>query len=162
MLPGARIYKTVIAVTISLIVSRYVFHMMGFYMTIATVLSMKMDHHKSIEYGKNRMIGTLIGGAFGLVVMILIRHLLLIDHSSVLLLFINVITIFILLWSAKLLHLSESGTIAASTVFFVITLMHFDDPVLDYVTMRVLETLIGVAIATLVNMVNFKKKETEE
>ena len=62
MFPGARIYKTIIAVTIVLILSKYVFGLSGFYMSVAVVLSMKTDPKKSYEYGKNRVVGPLVGG----------------------------------------------------------------------------------------------------
>ncbi|MDF9825816.1 uncharacterized membrane protein YgaE (UPF0421/DUF939 family) [Breznakia sp. PF5-3] len=161
MLPGARIYKTLIAVTISLILSRYILGLSGFYMTIAVVLSMKTDPQKSLIYGKNRIIGTLLGGILGYIIMVVIRHTPFISEDSIWMLFINVGCIFLLLWFSKLTHMSETGAALGCVIFFSITLIRFNAPIFDYVFIRVLETTIGVIIAMGVNYIKLPKSTTK-
>jgi len=157
MLPGARINKTIIAVAISLILSKYILHLSGFYMTIAVILSMKSDPHKSYEYGKNRVIGTLLGGFLGYLIMIIVRHSP-IQEESIFMILINLTCIYLILWFSKLVHMPEIGTTIGCVVFFSITLIRFHAPVFEYVSMRVIETLIGVVIATIINSIHVNKE----
>lgn len=156
MFPGARIYKTIAAVAIALILSKYVLGLSGFYMTVAVVLSMKTDPQKSYEYGKNRVLGTLLGGLLGYLIMMLVKNSP-IQEESILMVLINVGCAYLILWFAKLVHMPENGTTMGCVVFFSITLIRFNQPVFDYVSIRVIETLIGVVIATVVNSIDFKK-----
>lgn len=148
--PGARIYKSLIAVFLSLLISRYFFDTPGFWITITVILSMRDRPQETKKYGKGRTLGTILGGLLGYLVLLFIRQTH-IHQDSLIMIFVNLFGVFVLLWSSKLM---KSGEVAASmgcVVFFSITLVRFTDPILEYVIERVIETILGVIIATVVN-----------
>jgi len=153
--PGARIYKSLIAVLLSLLISRYFFNTPGFWIAITVILSMRDRPEETKRYGKGRTLGTIMGGLLGYLVLLFIRQTN-IDQDSLIMIFVNLFGVFLLLWSSKLM---KSGEVAASmgcVVFFSITLVRFTDPILEYVIERVTETIIGVIIATVVNKMDLE------
>ena len=80
-----------------------------------------------------------------------------IQEESILMVLINVSCVFLLLWFSKVVHMAENGTTMECVVFFSITLIRFHEPVFDYVSIRVVETSIGVVIATLINSIDVEK-----
>ncbi|MFV0394336.1 MAG: FUSC family protein [Coprobacillaceae bacterium] len=155
-IPGARIYKTFIAVMISLLLSRYVFHASGFYMTVAVILAMKDSPEKTKTYGRNRILGTIIGGVIGYFILLFIRQTQ-IEADSFAMLLMNGISIFLLLWLSKLLKTGESMAAMGCVVLFSITLIRFDEPILSYVTDRVIETAMGVVISMIINDIDLRR-----
>ena len=154
-LPGARILKTTIAVTISLILSRYVFNFVDYNMTVAVILSMRQTTEKTIEYGKNRIFGTLLGGVFGFIALLILKELH-ISEDSLITLFINVFCMFVLLWITKLMELGDVIASMGCVIFFSITMLHFhEESILPYVFSSVIAAIIGVIIATIINFIDF-------
>lgn len=154
--PGARIYKTLIAVTVSLLVSRYILHASGFYMTVAVILALKDSPAKTKKYGKDRILGTIAGGVLGYFVLLFIKQMQ-IDENSIWMMITNILGIFALLWLSKLFKTGESPAAMGCVVFFSITLNRFDAPILGYVVDRVLETALGVIIAMIINIMDAKR-----
>lgn len=153
--PGARIYKSLIAVLLALLISRYFFNTPGFWITITVILSMRDRPEETKKYGKGRTIGTIMGGLLGYLVLLFIRQTN-VHEDSLIMIFVNLLGVFVLLWSSKLM---KSGEVAASmgcVVFFSITLVRFTDPILEYVIERVIETIIGVFVATVVNKMDLE------
>ncbi len=63
---GARIQKTALSVFICIIISHLLGGKSPFYACIAAVICMQDSHENTIKMGKNRMIGTIIGGIAGI------------------------------------------------------------------------------------------------
>lgn len=149
-MPGYRIYKTVIAVLACLLITAVFRQMSPFYMSIATIMSMRKTHGETVAYGKNRVIGTILGGILGLVVLLLIQRYELYHRYSVFIL-INTVAIFLCLWFGKLMHFEESAMAMACVVLLSVTINRYDINAVPYVVMRVVETLSGILIASLIN-----------
>ncbi|NLY21636.1 MAG: hypothetical protein GXZ08_10210 [Tissierellia bacterium] len=63
--PGLRIVKTMIAVFLCGVLGYYL-DRPPFLAMIAATITMQKDQIESFKHGKRRMIGTLIGGAYGI------------------------------------------------------------------------------------------------
>lgn len=118
-----------------------------FYAVIAVVICLKPTVQSSLTMGRNRTIGTLLGGAAGLLCMALLLQIGLSYRIFVLPLFVG-----ILLWLCDQWHLMDSANIAC--IVLCVTLLNHDTEGLmayTYVLSRTFETLVGVGISLLVN-----------
>lgn len=147
---GKRIIKSAIAVFLCLLVNEF---RQGqgvvFYSCIAAVLCMQKDTASTIKTGRNRVIGTFNGGFFGLIGL-LIEQAAGIDHWLFHAVLISVLIIPII-YTTVLLKQTSASYISC-VVFMSITISHIHDanPYL-FACNRILDTLIGIAIAYLVN-----------
>ncbi|MCI7238851.1 MAG: aromatic acid exporter family protein [Anaerococcus sp.] len=155
--PGLRIIKTGIALFISMLLSRLrPGDGLSFYSGIAAVICMETDVMSTYTKGINRVKGTLIGGIFGLIYLLLLDEIITNEFLNLVLLSIFVTVLIWLLASFKL-----NGAIAiASVVFLSVTINHADDKSpLFFALSRVIDTLIGVFTAIFVNGIGFKYRE---
>ncbi len=141
-LPGLRIIKTGIAVTLCLLFYRLIGLEMSFYALVAIVISMDKTIFLSFTAGKNRLIGTAIGAALGMGFSLLLP-----DNawSSGL----GIILLIYLLNQFKL----NAAIVIASVVFLAIMIAFgsADHPI-NYSLLRLMDTSVGVFIAWLVNI----------
>ncbi len=146
---GMRVIKTVIASYICFIISYYR-NTSPFYSVIAAILSMQTDHDSSLKVGKSRVIGTIIGGIYGLVA-IYIVDLLNIDLFNYIHYFI--LTIFLIPIIYTNVHLKfTSSTYISCVVFLSITVSHGGDTYPIYFAInRVIDTIIGIVVSIIVN-----------
>lgn len=138
---GFRIIKTGMAVTICVAISYILQLEYPFYAVIATVIAMGKSIDISFKAGKNRMIGTFIGAAIGIIFAM-------IDPGNIGLCGIGVI---ITLYCCHVLKLYSSATIAC-IVFSAIMLNLRGALPIVYGTNRILDTFIGIVVALLVNI----------
>lgn len=68
---GMRVIKTVIAAYICFLIS-YFRKTSPFYSVIAAILCMQTDHDSSLKVGKSRMVGTILGGIYGFIAILII------------------------------------------------------------------------------------------
>lgn len=150
--PGLRIIKTSLAVFICL----FVFFSFDYYTpinaVIVCVLMMKTSVDESFVGGINRTIGTVLGGAIALLMLELMRFFI-IDIESLPAAFIIAAGILIALTISKSFNWDSSVGSTACVVLLILMLSHghaSDEP-FAYITKRVIETLLGLLIAVLVN-----------
>ena len=154
-LPGMRVIKTVISVYICFLLS-FVRKGLPFYSVIAAILCMQSDHANSFEVGKSRIVGTLIGGVYGFLSIILINfleielfnwiHYLLLSLFLIPIIYTNVF----LKWA--------SSTYISCVVFLSITVSHGGDIAPMYFALhRVIDTLVGIGVSLIVNLAIQKK-----
>ncbi len=159
--PGLRILKTGIAVMLC-VISAYFrgAYALPFYSSIAAILCTQKDSKAGRKAGLNRMIATLIGGAYGYLICLLsiatglqnspFFHNLLAGFAVMPLIYITV-----------LLKQSQVAYIAC-VVSLSISLTHGRDPnPLAFALNRVIDTLIGVVIAVIVNELPFLRRRPE-
>lgn len=148
---GMRVVKTVIAVYVCFLIS-FLRNGIPFYSAIAAILCMQNDHNNSLEVGKSRMIGTLIGGVYGFLAIILINyvnielfgyiHYLVLSLFLIPIIYTNVFFKFI------------SSTYISCVVFFSITVSHGGDLApLSFTLNRMVDTLIGIVVSIITNIV---------
>lgn len=156
--PGLRIIKTFIAVTLAMVVSS---HRPGeglpFYSTIAAIICLKSDVEGSREIGKNRIIGTFLGGFCGLIYLLIIPPNTLPENIELIL--ISFLTS-IIIWVMSMLNKPKAISIMA-IVFLSITINHGKEDVLPFLFAfnRTLDTMIGVISAIVINWSEFELRD---
>lgn len=146
---GMRVIKTALAVYVCFLISLPRGNS-PFYSVIAAIISMKNDSVESMNTGISRIIGTLIGGSFGLATILLINYLdiSLFGHFHYLILSLILIPV---IYSSIRLH-SPSSTTISCIVFISIAVSHIDNASPFMFTInRVVETSIGVLVAIVIN-----------
>lgn len=137
---GARNLKTAIAVFISLIICKLLKQTYPFYACIAAVICMQNSVENSFVIGKNRMIGTIIGGILGYLLSVLF------GNSSVM----CALGIIIVIYICNLLD--KKGSVVISCIVFIAIMINLKDvSAFEYAVFRVIDTLIGILVAILVN-----------
>lgn len=146
---GMRVLKTALAVYVCFLISLPRGNS-PFYSVIAAIISMKNDSVESMNTGISRIIGTLIGGSFGLATILLINYLdiSLFGHLHYLILSLILVPV---IYSSIKLH-SPSSTTISCIVFISIAVSHIDNASPFMFTInRVVETSIGVLVAIVIN-----------
>lgn len=148
---GMRVTKTVVAVYICFLIS-FLREGLPFYSAIAAILSMQTNPKDSINVGKNRIKGTLIGGLYGFLAIVLVNligvelfgyiHYLVLSLALIPIIYTNV-------------HLrSQTSTYISCVVFLSITVAHGGDSSPMYFTLnRVVDTLIGIGVSWFINII---------
>lgn len=148
---GMRVVKTVIAVYICFLIG-FFRTSLPFYSSIAAILSMQSDSKNSLVVGKNRIKGTLIGGLYGFMVMSFINliGIKIFGHIYYLILSLSLIPIIYTNVYAK----THTSTYISCVVFLSITVAHGGDSSPMYFALnRVVDTLIGIGVSWIINMI---------
>lgn len=161
---GQRIVRSVAAVVLCFVV----YFLRGekgipFYSALAVLQCMQPYHDSTIKIAKNRITGTFVGAFWGLIVLLIkvngfsggfqggFRGYLLIS------LFVGVV-----LYSTVLLQV-KSASYFSCVVFLSITVNHImDENPFLFMINRVLDTLIGVGLALVVNSVHLPRKKNTD
>ncbi|MFA0815180.1 MAG: aromatic acid exporter family protein [Anaerofustis sp.] len=148
---GMRIIKTVIAVYLCCVID-ILRAQQPFYSMIAAILCMQPDRETSLKTGLNRTVGTLIGGVYGIIPLLLDNWLHLQNAPY---LYYLILSLFLipLIYTAVMVKKSTAAYITC-VVFLSITVSHITDvnPYL-FAANRMLDTLIGIGVSLLVNIV---------
>lgn len=137
---GMRTIKTVIAVIITLGISEVFKLKSPILAGIAAIMTMEGSVSESLDTGKHRMYGTILGGAIALVIgFIAPENFLFIGLGLIII--INTCNVFKIEKSARM----------AMVVFLVIILNYKDGDGFSYAINRTLDTLVGVIIGTATN-----------
>lgn len=148
---GMRVIKTVIAVYICFLIS-FIRDGLPFYSAIAAILCMQNNHGNSFEVAKNRIIGTLIGGAFGFIAIMLVKYVNIELFGYIHYLGLSLFLIPII-YTNVFLKVNNS-TYISCVVFFSITIAHGGDLSPMYFTInRMVDTLIGIAVSLITNII---------
>src|SRR5699024_6886212 len=139
---GMRTIKTVIAVILTLIVSEIFGLNSPILASIAAVMIMEGSVSESLSSGKNRMYGTIIGGAIGLVILY-------IGPGNFLFIGIGLVLIINICNRLKI----EDAARMAMVVFLVIVLDYTEVDAFNYAINRTFDTLVGVVISIAVNYI---------
>ncbi len=158
-LPGLRIIKTAIAVFCCFIIAILRGHTDSvFYSVIAAIICLRSDMKTALSSGLSRMLGTFIGGFVGLLWLYaeLGRWLSIYPVANY---FCMSLVVVFLIWLISTIRQPNSATITV-VVFFSIVLNHGNDinPLL-FAYNRVVETIIGVVLAVVLNWIPFLRKD---
>lgn len=142
---GMRTIKTALAVVLCVMIAQALRLEYPFYAAIAAIISMGNSLTDSLKAGKNRVMGTLAGALIGL-------FFASIQPNNALLCGLGIILLF---WVCNLLRWSASIPIAG-IVFMAIMVNLKDQSPLFYSLNRILDTVIGIGIALLVNLAFYR------
>ncbi len=148
--PGMRIIKTGIALFMSLLITQVYASPDHIQASIAAIVCLGQSMQHTKEASLNRVIGTLIAGGLAFGFMHLTTRVLTLQPDTPIYFFwVTVFTIF-LMW--LMVRLKKPGAVVISSIVFVIITTMFTNG--DYLTRavtRVMDTLVGVVVALLVN-----------
>lgn len=147
---GWRIWKTGIAVFSCLLFSR-IFGGDPFYAAIAAVVCMKQSREDSWQAGFSRVIGTIIGGIVGMLMLYVFKYFE-VTSSEWIHDFLVTLILLLLIKGTILLRADGSVVIACVVYCSLVLVSRGDATIVEYAVGRVFETLIGVVLAVLVNM----------
>ena len=161
LIPGLRIIKTVLAVFICLVVFFIFKYYNPVYALISCVLLMRTSVDESFRAGKDRTIGTIIGGTVAIGTLEFM-DLINVNIESLPATVFVAGAVFIVLMITKIFNFSSYVGSMASVVLLIamISYGHAGDNPFVYVSVRVIETVIGIFIAVMVNRYvnpNFKR-----
>ena len=147
---GMRMIKTMLAVLICSMIG-WLRGEMTFFSMIAAIICMQKSTEETLKSSFNRAVGTAIGGVFGVAVLFCETQFHLQRWMPLYLLIVSLLIIPIIVTTLIIHKPSVSGF--TSIVFLSIVIYHVDDasPYL-YAMNRLLDTIIGVIVALVVNL----------
>ncbi|WKY48915.1 HAD hydrolase family protein [Eubacteriaceae bacterium ES3] len=158
---GMRIFKTFVAVYLCFII----YLLRGeqgspFYSSIAAILCMQPYVQNSLNVALNRTIGTFMGGAMGLLFLLLERSLIPDNMLALQYLILSLCVIPLIYLSVKINK--PSAAYITCVVFMSITVTHGADinPVI-FTFDRILDTLIGIFVSLAVNIFHLPRKRNK-
>ena len=147
---GGRTIKTVVAVFLCLLTGTIRKSDTAFYAAIAAVLCVQSTSKDSIHEAFNREAATVIGGIWGMLVLLFERNVWCIPCEAMRYLFLSVLLFPIINFSVLIKR--EKGTFLMCVVFLCITVTHGnDESPLSFGAARILDTTIGIVIALIIN-----------
>lgn len=157
---GFRAIKTAIAVFLCALISTVFKREDIFCSSIAAIICMQQTYKQTIETGINRSIGTLIGGIVGYIALELSVY---IPNYEWMRIFVIPFCILSVIYICNKIDRKASVSIGCIVVLVIVAKL--GDPMnstLMYVVFRVLDTLVGVFIAMVVNRFMFKDINSEK
>lgn len=144
---GMRNIKTAISVFLCISLFNLFKRDNAFYACIAAVICMKDTYENSLSIGINRLLGTFLGGLFGIVTIYLLSFLPNISMPNAL---ITASGTIVVIHTCTLLKKPASVTIAC-IVFISIMINYAGIDSYFYAINRIFDTAIGVIVAILIN-----------
>lgn len=145
--PGMRNIKTAVSIFIDLLI----FELLGFgnpfYACIASVVCMQPTVNETVKAGKSRLIGTCIAAIIGLAMYYLAEFA---SNPKIYILLIPIGSI-ILIHTCVILKCSSSAAIACVVFISILTSHRISGDNSTYPLTRIIETFIGIVVATAVN-----------
>ncbi|MEG0811434.1 MAG: HAD hydrolase family protein [Eubacterium sp.] len=149
---GMRIIKTAIAVFICLVISSFKPQSVPLYSAITAILCMQPYLSNSKTVAINRVIGTCVGGLFGMIVLLFNQHfvpIMLVQY------FIVALCIIPLIYTTIVINHSAASAFTC-IVFLSTTVIPYPDVAAQIVALnRVIDTLIGILVALAINGFHF-------
>ncbi len=148
--PGMRIIKTAIAVFLCLVVDLFRSSPFPIQSSVTAVICLQPDIRSSKKIAGNRTVGTLAAGLYSYVFLLLFVEWMHIDPKSFL--FTILVSAGIIPLILLILLMNRPGSVVIALVVFLATcLTKGDAQILHYTVGRVIDTLLGIGFALLVN-----------
>ncbi len=146
-----RTLKTSLAVLICLLISQFIIKDGNpYYSAVAAALCMQPNLQNSLKEGINRVIGTVLGGAAGVVLFFLTKYYG-IEFKSAAYLILTAILVIPLIYTSVWLNKKTSTNISC-IVFLSIAIVHGDESsVTNFALWAVIETILGICVSLAVN-----------
>ncbi len=154
---GLRAIKTSVAVAICALISTMFFHHEDvFCACIASVICMEQTCEQTIETGINRFIGTMAGGIIGYLGLECACALPYYEWVRIIFLPICIICV---VYICNLINKKQAVSIGCVVVIVILSRSGANtNSTLTYVIQRVIDTLLGILVATVINKYMFAKK----
>ena len=160
--PGLRVYKTIFSVMLCMGISLLTDSVDAMpVMVVSAIVALRVSQQDTIRVGVYRVVGTLLGGLLGMLCVVL-EPIIPFYTQGMFVLVIPLVMLFDF-YLCNVFHLQDVSVISCIVVLLVS--MHINaaaTQALPYALHRVGNTLIGVLIATVVNIAFFPKRSKEE
>lgn len=144
---GYRNLKTALAVFICMVLFELSGDKNPFYACIAAVICMKDTVESTFSMGKNRLIGTLLGGLIGVLFIFIVDNILFLQSINSLVTAVGVIGAIYLCNIIK-----KPGAVTICCIVFIGIMINYDGPAsYSYAIGRSIDTSIGIIIAIFIN-----------
>lgn len=145
---GLRNIKTAVAVTLCMIIFDLIHRDNPFFACVASVFCMKDTVSNSISMGKNRILGTMLGGIIGIILIFLCTNFQYLYSIKSL---VTGIGISISIYICTILKKPESVIVSCIVISGI--MINYDSQVNSYVYAinRSIDTAIGVIVAIIIN-----------
>ncbi|SHK06312.1 Aromatic acid exporter family member 1 [Clostridium cavendishii DSM 21758] len=154
---GMRNIKTALAVLTCILLLKLIGFSYPFYACIAAVICMQDTVKNSYTAGKNRMIGTIIGGMFGMLLAYLEEYLN-IGFLNPLIVFLGIISLIYIGTALK-----RHSSISISCIVFLAIMVNLRDTTpFVYSINRMFETFVGIIVAIIINKLIVPQDEPEK
>ncbi|HHZ01340.1 MAG TPA: hypothetical protein GX396_00170 [Tissierellia bacterium] len=144
---GMRNIKTTISVFICLLVFELINRENAIFACIAAVICLQNTILDSLEKGIARIIGTIIGGAVGIIVLFVVNNF----SAYNILIFIIPIGIMVLIHICVMINMKQSVVICCVVYLSIMISKSHEGGYLLYTVNRVLDTSFGILVALMVN-----------
>ena len=152
---GLRAVKTAIAVAICAFLSMFFNHEDIFCACIASVICMEQTYAQTWDTGINRILGTLIGGTVGYIALESICSFPTYEWIRVVLL---PLCILVVVYTCNVINRKQAVSISCVVIIVILSRSGpSTSSTLNYVIQRVLDTLLGVFVAMIINKFAFIK-----
>ncbi|MGB5823633.1 MAG: aromatic acid exporter family protein [Proteocatella sp.] len=154
--PGMRIIKTSIATFLCFFIDYIRGVNEPIYAVISAILCMQKDIDNSWIVSKNRIIGTFIGGVFGVVTLLMINN---IAFLQVVIIRFSVASFVIIPLLYTITLMGKQGAASVTCVVYAsIVILHVgSNQVLYYAISRMLDTTVGIVVSLIVNVMFTRK-----
>ncbi len=157
---GMRLIKTAIAVFLCFLVDFFRDGGTPFYSAIAAMLCMQPELDASFKIGKERIIATIIGGIMGMAMLAFERYAIPIEPVLVRYGVISIMVIFLMYLTV--LFKKPGCAYLTCVVFMSIVISHVADAnIYIFALNRILDTLIGIFIAILINAIHIPHRKEQ-
>lgn len=158
---GMRIIKSAIAVFICFLIYLIRGEGLPFYSTIAAIMCMQPGVSNTLTASRNRIMGTLVGGMFGMLLLVFERKYMVGVPEIYRLMLISVAIIPVIYTSVIMEYKQVSHT--SCIVFLSIVVNHAADvSPYSFTISRVIDTLIGILVALAMNGIHLPKKKNKD
>ncbi len=156
-LPGLRIYKTVFAVFLCLLID-LLRGVSTVHSSFAAIVCLKGNFNASWDAGKKRFVGTFLSGIMSYIFLKLFQIGLGLNPKSFIYIVLLLAWMLLLMSILKFIGFAESISIAG-IVMLIICITDVNMRPLSYAANRVIDTSIGIMIAVIVNWLPFLNKK---
>lgn len=145
---GLRNIKTALAVSLCMIICNLLGRESSFFACIAAVFCMKDTVPSSVSMGKNRIIGTIIGGLMGIIVIYISDLFPILYRLTPIVSFFGIVTVIYICTLIK-----RPGSVIISCIVFIGIMLNYATQIdsYSYAINRSIDTAIGIIIAILIN-----------
>lgn len=158
---GMRIIKSAIAVFICFLIYLIRGEGLPFYSTIAAIMCMQPGVSNTLTASRNRIMGTFVGGIFGMLLLVFERKYMVGVPEIYRLMMISVAIIPVIYTSVLMEYKQVSHT--SCIVFLSIVVNHATDvSPYSFTISRVIDTLIGILVALAMNGIHLPKKKNKD
>lgn len=154
-LPGQRIIKSALAVSVSIYILKILTNdtSLYFYAAIAAIMTVQNSIERSHRIGITRFFGTILGGVLA-ILFILLTNLIGVAVDNVVVIFFAIV---IAMRLCVIFNIKE-GIVVCCILYLSSVSIQMNSNYVEYVFYRLLATSLGIIIAIVINSVELKKQ----